>query len=149
MLIVLLLIVGVYMIMLDVKYVVVVLIFNMFSIFIVLLVINLMWLGSEQEIKFEKLYELQSFFEMFGEYILVGFKVVMIILVMLIGFIVLISVINVLFVILFGFSFQQIFGYVFYLLVWFIGILLSDVLNVGSIMVIKLVVNEFVVMIEL
>ena len=86
---------------------------------------------------------------MLGEYILAGFKVAMIILAMLIGFIALISAINALFATLFGLSFQQILGYVFYPLAWLIGIPLSDALNAGSIMATKLVANEFVAMIEL
>jgi nucleoside permease NupC len=49
---------------------------------------------------------------------------------------------------LFGLSFQQILGYVFYPLAWLIGIPLSDALN-ASIMATKLVANEFVAMIEL
>ncbi len=137
------------MTMLDAKYVVAALILNMFSTFIVLSVINPTRPGSEQEIKLEKLHESQSFFEMLGEYILAGFKVAMIILAMLIGFIALISAINALFATLFGLSFQQILGYVFYPLAWLIGIPLSDALNAGSIMATKLVANEFVAMIEL
>ncbi len=142
-------IVGAYITMLDAKYVVAALILNMFSTFIVLSVINPTRPGSEQEIKLEKLHESQSFFEMLGEYILAGFKVAMIILAMLIGFIALISAINALFATLFGLSFQQILGYVFYPLAWLIGIPLSDALNAGSIMATKLVANEFVAMIEL
>ncbi len=142
-------IVGAYMTMLDAKYVVAALILNMFSTFIVLSVINPTRPGSEQEIKLEKLHESQSFFEMLGEYILAGFKVAMIILAMLIGFIALISAINALFATLFGLSFQQILGYVFYPLAWLIGIPLSDALNAGSIMATKLVANEFVATIEL
>ena len=68
---------------------------------------------------------------------------------LLIGFIALISAINALFATLFGLSFQQILGYVFYPLAWLIGIPLSDALNAGSIMATKLVANEFVAMIEL
>ena len=142
-------IVGAYMTMLDAKYVVAALILNMFSTFIVLSVINPTRPGSEQEIKLEKLHESQSLFEMLGEYILAGFKVAIIILAMLIGFIALISAINALFATLFGLSFQQILGYVFYPLAWLIGIPLSDALNAGSIMATKLVANEFVAMIEL
>ncbi len=107
-------IVGAYMTMLDAKYVVAALILNMFSTFIVLSVINPTRPEAEAEIKLEKLHESQSFFEMLGEYILAGFKVAMIILAMLIGFIALISAINALFSTLFGISFQQILGYVFY-----------------------------------
>ncbi len=141
-------IVGAYMTMLDAKYVVAALILNMFSTFIVLSVINPTRPGSEQEIKLEKLHESQSFFEMLRN-ILAGFKVAMIILAMLIGFIALISAINALFATLFGLSFQQISATSFYPLAWLIGIPLSDALNAGSIMATKLVANEFVAMIEL
>jgi len=142
-------IVGAYMTMLDAKYVVAALLLNMFSTFIILSVINPSRGQEEAEIKLEKLHESQSFFEMLGEYILAGFKVAMIILAMLIGFIALISAVNVLFSALFGISFQQLLGYVFYPLAWLIGIPLSDALPAGSIMATKLVANEFVAMIEL
>lgn len=137
------------MTMLDAKFVVAALILNMFSTFIILSVINPARPEAEPDIKLEKLHESQSFFEMLGEYILAGFKVAMIILAMLIGFIALISAINALFSSVFGMSFQQILGYVFYPLAWLVGIPLSDALNAGSIMATKLVANEFVAMIEL
>ena len=142
-------IVGAYMTMLEPKYVVAALVLNMFSTFIILSVINPTRPDAETEIKLEKLHESQSFFEMLGEYILAGFKVAMIIMAMLIGFIAIISAVNALFSSLFGISFQQILGYVFYPLAWLIGIPLSDALNAGSIMATKLVANEFVAMIEL
>ncbi|MNV62743.1 Nucleoside permease NupC [compost metagenome] len=50
---------------------------------------------------------------------------------------------------MFGISFQQILGYVFYPLAWLIGIPAPDALRAGSIMATKLVANEFVAMIEL
>ncbi len=142
-------IVGAYMTMLDAKFVVAALILNMFSTFIILSVINPARPEAEPEVKLEKLHESQSFFEMLGEYILAGFKVAMIILAMLIGFIALISAVNALFSSVFGMSFQQILGYVFYPLAWLVGIPLSDAFNAGSIMATKLVANEFVAMIEL
>lgn len=142
-------IVGAYMTMLDARFVVAALILNMFSTFIILSVINPVRPEAEPDIRLEKLHESQSFFEMLGEYILAGFKVAMIILAMLIGFIALISAINALFSGIFGMSFQQILGYVFYPLAWLIGIPLSDALSAGSIMATKLVANEFVAMIEL
>lgn len=86
---------------------------------------------------------------MLGEYILAGFKIAMIIAAMLIGFIALISAVNALFSAVFGISFQQILGYVFYPLAWLIGIPAPDALRAGSIMATKLVANEFVAMIEL
>ena len=85
---------------------------------------------------------------MLGEYILAGFKVAMIILAMLIGFIALISAINALFSSVFGMSFQQI-----RLCVLSAGVAggysAERCLKCRSIMATKLVANEFVAMIEL
>ncbi|WEP46818.1 NupC/NupG family nucleoside CNT transporter [Cronobacter dublinensis subsp. infanticibi] len=142
-------IVGAYMSMIEAKYVVAALVLNLFSTFIVLSVINPAHPQDEPDVKLEKLHESQSFFEMLGEYILAGFKVAMIILAMLIGFIALISAVNALFLTLFGLSFQQLLGYVFYPLAWLIGIPAADALTAGGIMATKLVANEFVAMIEL
>lgn len=142
-------IVGAYMSMIDAQYVVAALILNMFSTFIILSIINPYQLDDEPELKLSKLHEDQSFFEMLGEYILAGFKIAMIIAAMLIGFIALISAVNALFSAVFGISFQQILGYVFYPLAWLIGIPAPDALRAGSIMATKLVANEFVAMIEL
>lgn len=142
-------IVGAYMTMIEPKYVVAALILNMFSTFIVLSIINPTPIGDEPEIKLDKLHEDQSFFEMLGEYILAGFKVAVIIMAMLIGFIALIAAINALFSAIFGISFQQLLGYVFYPLAWLIGIPGPDILKSASIMATKLVTNEFVAMIEL
>ncbi|KHS79161.1 NupC/NupG family nucleoside CNT transporter [Pectobacterium carotovorum] len=142
-------IISAYMTMLDAKYVVAALILNMFSTFIILSIINPYQPDDEPELKLEKLHEDQSFFEMLGEYILAGFKVAMIIMAMLIGFVALIAAVNALFSTVFGISFQAIMGYVFSPLAWLIGIPSSDILNAGSIMATKLVANEFVAMIEL
>lgn len=142
-------IVGAYMSMIEPRYVVAALILNMFSTFIVLSIINPTPAGDEPEIRLEKLHEDQSFFEMLGEYILAGFKVAMIILAMLIGFIALIAAVNAVFTTLFGFSFQQILGYLFWPFAWLIGIPTADALPAASIMATKLVTNEFVAMIEL
>ena len=142
-------IVGAYMTLLAPRYVVAALVLNMFSTFIILSIMNPSRPGDEPEIRLEKLHASQSFFEMLGEYILAGFKVAMIIMAMLIGFIALISALNALFSALFGISFQQILGYLFYPLAWLVGIPLGDALPAGSIMATKLVSNEFVAMIEL
>ncbi|MBP2169098.1 CNT family concentrative nucleoside transporter [Erwinia toletana] len=142
-------IVGAYMTMIDARYVVAALVLNMFSTFIVLSIINPTPAGDEPDIKLDKLHEDQSFFEMLGEYILAGFKVAMIILAMLIGFIALIAAVNALFAAVFGISFQQILGYVFWPFAWLVGIPAQDILKAASIMATKLVANEFVAMIEL
>ncbi|MDP1244347.1 nucleoside transporter C-terminal domain-containing protein, partial [Klebsiella pneumoniae] len=73
-------------------------------------------------------------FEMLWEYILAGFKVSMIIIAMLIVFIALISAINAQFSTLFGLSFQQILGYVFYPLALLIVMHLIYAVKAGSIM---------------
>jgi len=142
-------IVGAYMSMIDARYVVTALLLNMFSTFIILSIINPTRHQDDVPISLEKLHEKQSFFEMLGEYILAGFKVAMIILAMLIGFIALISAINALFSVLFGYSFQQLLGYLFSPLAWLVGIPKQDALRAGSIMATKLVSNEFVAMIDL
>ncbi|MGM3184634.1 NupC/NupG family nucleoside CNT transporter [Dickeya oryzae] len=142
-------IVGAYMSMLDAKYVVAALVLNMFSTFIVLSLINPYDTSEEKELHLSNLHEGQSFFEMLGEYILAGFKVAVIVAAMLIGFIALIAGINALFSAVFGLSFQEILGYVFYPLAWVMGIPKAEALQVGSIMATKLVSNEFVAMMEL
>ncbi|MHC2598719.1 CNT family concentrative nucleoside transporter [Kluyvera sp. 1366] len=142
-------IVGAYMSMIDAKYVVAALLLNMFSTFIILSIINPTRPENEEQIALDKLHEDQSFFEMLGEYILAGFKVAMIIMAMLIGFIALIAAINALFAAVFGYSFQHLLGYVFYPFAWLVGIPSADALQAASIMATKLVANEFVAMIEL
>ncbi|GAB7260436.1 hypothetical protein DZJ_14830 [Dickeya ananatis] len=104
---------------------------------------------KKKELHLSNLHEGQSFFEMLGEYILAGFKVAVIVAAMLIGFIALIAGINALFSAVFGLSFQEILGYVFYPLAWVMGIPKAEALQVGSIMATKLVSNEFVAMMEL
>lgn len=142
-------IVGAYMSMIDAKYVVAALLLNMFSTFIILSIINPTRPENEEQIALDKLHEDQSFFEMLGEYILAGFKVAMIIMAMLIGFIALIAAINALFAAVLGYSFQHLLGYVFYPFAWLVGIPSADALQAASIMATKLVANEFVAMIEL
>lgn len=142
-------IVGAYMSMIQPRYVVVAIILNMFSTFIVISVINPYHPEDEPEPQLNQLHANQSFFEMLGDYILAGFRVAMIVAAMLIGFIALIAAMNALFTTLFGLSFQQLMGYVFYPLAWIIGIPSHDALRAGSIMATKLVSNEFVAMLEL
>ncbi|CDG18399.1 NupC/NupG family nucleoside CNT transporter [Xenorhabdus doucetiae] len=139
-------IVGAYMTMLDAKYVVAALILNMFSTFIILSLINPYSVESEEDIQMSNLHEGQSFFEMLGEYILAGFKVALIVSAMLIGFIALIAGINAIFHLVFGITFQECMGYVFYPFAWIIGIPSDEALKVGSIMATKMVSNEFVAM---
>ncbi|WWO99457.1 MAG: nucleoside transporter C-terminal domain-containing protein [Candidatus Dasytiphilus stammeri] len=141
-------IVGSYMTILQPKYVVTALILNMFSSFIILSLIN------PYQIKDEDSYLLMSnvhdakpsFFEMLSDYILTGFKIAAIVTAMLIGFIALLTVINLLFLTLFGISFQSLIGYALFPLAWVMGVPLNEALQVGGIMATKLVTNEFVAM---
>ena len=139
-------IVGAYMTMLDPKYVVAALVLNMFGTFVVLSLINPYSPEGEEDIQMRSLHEGQSFFEMLGEYILAGFKVAIIVSAMLIGFIALIAMINGICSAIFGISFQTMLGYVFYPFAWMLGIPANEALQVGGIMAVKMVTNEFVAM---
>lgn len=143
-------IVGSYMQLIEPRYVVAALILNMFSTFIVLSIINPYGSEAEDDLtNIETDEHKLTFFEMLGEYILAGFKVAVIVAAMLIGFIALISMINHIFSALFGISFQDTLGYLFYPVAWLMGIPHAEALHAGSIMATKLVTNEFVAMMEL
>ncbi|EBO3633852.1 NupC/NupG family nucleoside CNT transporter [Salmonella enterica] len=138
--------VGAYINMVDAKYVIVSLFLNMFSTFIVLSLINPYNSANEEEFHLQDMHKKQTLFEMLGEYIITGFKVAVIIAAMLLGFIALIAAINALFSNLFGFSFQEILGYVLYPFAWVLGIPAHEAQQVGSIMATKIITNEFVAM---
>ena len=145
-------IVGSYMKLVDPKYVVAALFLNMFSTFIILSIINPY--DHEAEMDIDEMMAAESgekltFFEMLGEYILMGFKVAVIVAAMLIGFIALISMINAGFSAAFGISFQNLIGYLFYPVAWLMGVPAHEALQAGSIMATKLVTNEFVAMMDL
>lgn len=116
--------VGAYINMVDARYVVVSLILNMFSTFIVLSLINPYRVDLEEEVEMQDLHRGQSLFEMLGEYILAGFKVAVIIAAMLLG-------------------------YLLYPFAWVLGVPAHEAQQVGSIMATKIVANEFVAMTEL
>lgn len=139
-------IIGAYMKMIDPKYVVSALILNMFSTFIILSLINPYSIKEEESMQINCLHGKQSFFEMLGEYILIGFKVALIVAAMLIGFVAIITGINAVFSLLLGISLQDCLGYIFYPLAWILGIPAEEALKVGGIMGTKLVSNEFVAM---
>ncbi|WP_320938655.1 nucleoside transporter C-terminal domain-containing protein, partial [Lysinibacillus capsici] len=91
----------------------------------------------------------QAFFQMIGEYIMDGFKVAIIVGAMLIGFVALMDLINSLFDMIIGISFQEILGYIFAPVAFLMGIPWADAVAAGGIMATKLVTNEFVAMINL
>lgn len=139
-------IVGAYMTMLEPRYVVAALVLNMFGTFVVLSLINPYPPEAEEELQMSNIHEGQSFFEMLGEYILAGFKVAIIVSAMLIGFIALIAMVNGICMALFDIKFQTMLGYVFYPFAWILGIPADEALQVGGIMAVKMVTNEFVAM---
>lgn len=142
-------IVGAYMKMIEPKCVVVALVLNLFGGFIISSIINPYTVSKEEDVLQVQEEAKQSFFEMIGEYIMDGFKVAIIVAAMLIGFIALIAMINEIFRLILGISFQAILGYIFAPLAFIIGVPLQDIVPAGSIMATKLVSNEFVAMLDL
>ncbi|MEK5254807.1 NupC/NupG family nucleoside CNT transporter [Paenibacillus sp. FSL F4-0125] len=141
-------IVGSYMTMLEPRYVVAALILNLFGGFIISSIINPYEVTPEEDIVEVQVAEKQTFFEMLGEYIMDGFKVAIVVGVMLIGFVGIIALINGVFSGVFGISFQGILGYVFAPIAFLIGVPWHEAVDAGSIMATKLVANEFVAMLD-
>ncbi|MEB2302114.1 NupC/NupG family nucleoside CNT transporter [Lysinibacillus xylanilyticus] len=142
-------VVGAYMTMIEPKYVVTAIVLNLFGGFIIVSIINPYTVeDSEDILKIEDEHK-QSFFQMLGEYIMDGFKVAIIVGAMLIGFVALMDLINSLFDMILGVSFQDILGYIFAPIAFLMGIPWADAITAGGIMATKLVTNEFVAMISL
>lgn len=141
-------IVGSYMTMLEPRYVVAALILNLFGGFIISSIINPYEVTPEEDIVEVHVEEKQTFFEMLGEYIMDGFKVAIVVGVMLVGFVGIIALINGVFSGVFGISFQGILGYVFAPIAFLIGVPWHEAVDAGSIMATKLVANEFVAMLD-
>lgn len=142
-------IVGSYMKMIDPKYVVTALVLNLFSGFIIVHIINPYEVKEEDDILELQEDKKQTFFEMLGEYIMLGFSIAVTVAAMLIGFVALITAINGVFDSIFGITFQSILGYIFSPLAFVMGIPTSEMLTAGQIMATKLVTNEFVAMLDL
>ncbi|MGR6341687.1 NupC/NupG family nucleoside CNT transporter [Priestia megaterium] len=142
-------IVGSYMKMVEPKYVVTALVLNLFSGFIIVHIVNPYTVSKEEDILELQEYKKQTFFEMLGEYIILGFTVAITVAAMLIGFVALIAAINGLFNSIFGITFQSILGYIFSPLAFIMGIPASEIVQAGNIMATKLVTNEFVAMLDL
>ncbi|MGI2732460.1 NupC/NupG family nucleoside CNT transporter [Bacillus cytotoxicus] len=142
-------IVGSYMKMIEPKYVVTALVLNLFSGFIIVHIINPYDVKEEDDILELQEEKKQTFFEMLGEYIMLGFSIAVTVAAMLIGFVALITAINGVFDSIFGITFQSILGYIFSPLAFIMGIPTSEMLTAGQIMATKLVTNEFVAMLDL
>ena len=132
----------------DPKYVIVAMVLNMFGTFFVLTVINPYEKTSDTQYDdLHKTYEgdavKQSFFEMLAEYIMDGFKVAVIVSAMLIGFIALLALLDTIFRSVFGISFTDILGYIFYPFAWMMHIPTTEIHTAAQIMGTKVVTNEF------
>lgn len=142
-------VVGAYMTMIEPKYVVTAIVLNLFGGFIIVSIINPYTVDEKEDILTIEDEQKQAFFQMIGEYIMDGFKVAIIVGAMLIGFVALMDLINSLFDIIIGISFQEILGYIFAPIAFLMGIPWADAVAAGGIMATKLVTNEFVAMINL
>ncbi|RFU64031.1 NupC/NupG family nucleoside CNT transporter [Bacillus sp. V59.32b] len=142
-------IVGAYMTMIEPRYVVTAIVINLFGGFIIASIINPYTVDDKEDILEVQEEAKQTFFEMIGEYIMDGFKVAIIVAAMLIGFVALIALINNVFDMALGMSFQEIIGYAFAPIAIIMGVPVGESVTAGGIMATKLVTNEFVAMIEL
>ncbi|CAH0344964.1 nucleoside transporter C-terminal domain-containing protein [Bacillus sp. CECT 9360] len=142
-------IVGAYMTMIEPRYVVTAIVINLFGGFIIASIINPYTVDDKEDILEVQEEAKQTFFEMIGEYIMDGFKVAIIVAAMLIGFVALIALINNVFDMALGMSFQEIIGYIFAPIAIIMGVPVGEAVTAGGIMATKLVTNEFVAMIEL
>lgn len=143
-------IIGAYMTILIPSYVIAALILNMLSTFIILSLLNPYAIDTQETLNISNFYidKNKSFFEVIGEYILIGAKIAVTVTATLIGFIALISAFNAAFTTLFNISFQEILSYIFFPIAWIIGIPFHEIAQVSNIMATKLITNEFVAMIN-
>ena len=140
--------VGAYMTMLEPKFVVTAVVLNIFSALIIANIINPYDIEeSEDLIEVEK-DERVPFFQMVGDSIMDGFKLVVTVAAMLLGFIALMELINVIFLGVFDISFQKVIGYVFAPIAFLMGVPWGEAVQAGGIMATKLVTNEFVAMLS-
>ncbi|CAM4299668.1 NupC/NupG family nucleoside CNT transporter [Lacicoccus alkaliphilus] len=145
-------IVGAFFTMLEPQFVLIAIVLNLFGIYVIVHIINpyeelIVDDGAEISTKPEAG---KSFFQVLGDYIIDGGKIVLIVGAMLIGFIALINLLNELFLLIPGSSltFQDILGYIFMPIAFLIGIPWNEAQIAGSLMATKLITNEFVAIIE-
>lgn len=145
-------IVGAFFTMLDPQYVIIAIVLNLFGVYVIVHIIN----PYEEEIDDGDV-EIstnpekgKSFFQVLGDYIIDGGKIVLIVGAMLIGFIALIGLLNNIFLLIPGssLSFQDILGYIFMPIAFLIGIPWDEAQTAGSLMATKLITNEFVAILE-
>lgn len=140
--------VGAYMTMLEPKFVVTAVVLNIFSALIIANIINPYDLDEKDDLIEVDEDERVPFFQMVGDSVMDGFKLVVTVAAMLLGFIALMEMINVIFLGVFQISFQTVIGYVFAPIAFLMGVPWSEAVQAGGIMATKLVTNEFVAMLS-
>ncbi|WP_257350394.1 NupC/NupG family nucleoside CNT transporter [Pseudalkalibacillus decolorationis] len=140
--------VGAYMTMLEPKYVVTAVVLNIFSALIIANIINPYDLEDNEDLIQIEEKERVPFFQMVGESVMDGFKIVIVVAAMLLGFISLMELINVIFLGIFQVSFQTVIGYIFAPIAFLMGVPWAEAVQAGGIMATKLVTNEFVAMLN-
>ena len=145
-------IVGAFFTMLDPQFVIIAIVLNLFGVYIIVHVINPYdeeIIDGDVEISTNP-EKGKSFFQVLGDYIIDGGKIVLVVGAMLIGFIALIGLLNNLFLLIPGsnLSFQDILGYIFMPIAFLIGIPWNEAQTAGSLMATKLITNEFVAILE-
>src|SRR5690625_2834966 len=141
-------IVGAFFTMLDPQYVIIAIVLNLFSVYIIVHIINPYdEVVEDGDVEISTNTEMRkSFFQVLGDYIIDGGKIVLVVGAMLIGFIALIGLLNQLFLLIPGSSltFQDILGYIFMPVAFLMGIPWAEAQTAGSLMATKLITNEFV-----
>ena len=140
--------VGAYMTMIEPKFVVTAVVLNIFSALIVANIINPYDLDEKEDLVHIEENERVPFFQMIGESIMDGFKIVIVVAAMLLGFIALMELVNVIFQSVFHISFQTVIGHIFAPIAFLMGVPWAEAVQAGGIMATKLITNEFVAMLK-
>lgn len=141
-------ILGAYTQMISPQFVIIGVCLNFFSTFVIVSIINP---GDPVEIpeNFSGVNnERHSFFEVITEHMQDGFKLILAIVPIILGFIALISLLNDVFLHIAGITFQGILGYIFSPLAFILGVPWEDSVRFGQIIATKVLANEFVAMID-
>lgn len=152
---------GSYMQMIEPKFVVTAVMLNIFSALIIASVIN-PYKSDDSDVEIDNLTKSTetksvngktgkpkkvAFFQMIGDSAMDGFKIAVVVAVMLLAFISLMEAINIIFGSV-GLNFKQLIGYLFAPIAFLMGIPWSEAVPAGSLMATKLITNEFVAMLD-
>lgn len=141
-----------YMNIIEGKYVVVAVLLNLFSAFIISSIVN-PYIIDENDKELinneEQIEQKKNLLDIISSAILDGFNLAVIITAMLIGFTALISLLNSTLITITGISFTKLIGYIFSPIALLIGVPFKDIVDAGSVMAVKFFTNELVGMGEI